>query len=437
MQSLTSPRVWDLFLVSTCFAFVVLAWMVEIWVALGKEAIWWWLLPGAGMVLVFYVASQALAEFARFWFRRREVGEPDTIGLSLCYHGREDEVAMESVELDSIDVQEMVYRTLTEHPGWAGHLEEMVAWEEAHPHTIDPATGYDSWLGWGWHDVHTSPAICHAMVSAGLLNVFYQSRSRTGYELRSLTATREALSMLRSVPTGTPPGTVNVKDLFQLVVGHERAKTLLTYALQAEQPVHVLLTGPPGTAKTLLLADIGRLPGAAFYVGSTTTKAGLVGLLLRSQPRYLVLDEVDKMDASDLTPLLNLMESGVVTRLQFKAQERMTLSTRVFATANNPEKLSAPILSRFLKIDIPPYTPAEFVQVAQAVLVQREGLGPQMARLVADEVVRYSTDIREAVRAARMAKNQPQAVPAIVRMMFDGQKERVARFSTVPKDGGR
>ncbi len=326
-------------------------------------------------------------------------------------------------------IQQTVVAALADHPDWARALEEMIAWEEAHP-------WQDQWDGWTWQAVHTRPQVCTQMVALGLLDVVYQSRSTTHYRLVDRAAIREALEMIRA-DAPAPGGAVAPDDLFSLVVGHERAKVLLRYSLLADSPVHVLLTGPPGTAKTLLLQDIARLPGAELYAGSTTTKAGLVGLLLTRRPRYLVIDEIDKMADADMTPLLNLMEGGVVTQLQFRKQERIHLDCRVYATANDTRRLSRPILSRFLCVDIPAYTPAEFIQVAEQVLVAREGLGPQMAHLIATEVVRYSTDIRDAVRVARMARGRPQEVPMIVRAMFPGGgRLTVLRPDRKPPAGG-
>jgi len=168
-----------------------------------------------------------------------------------------------------------------------------------------------------------------------------------------------------------------------------------------------------------MLSDVGSLPGAEFYVGSTTTKSGLVGLLLQCRPRYLVIDELDKMDDRDMSPLLNLMETGMVTRLMHGVDERTTLETKVFAGANDMRRISAPIISRFARFEIQPYTKEQFVDVARQVLIQREGLGPQTALLVGNEVVKYSTDIRDAVRVARMAAKDPRLVPDIVNCLWD------------------
>jgi MoxR-like ATPase len=141
-------------------------------------------------------------------------------------------------------------------------------------------------------------------------------------------------------------------------------------------------------------------------------------MLLAMQPRFLVIDEIDKMPDHDQTPLLNLMETGMITRLQHGIQDRVILPTKVFAGANDLRRISAPILSRFTQLTVPPYSPREFVDVATAVLVQREGLGVQMAKHIATEVVGHSLDIRDAVRVARMSGGLPIQVIEVVECLW-------------------
>lgn len=316
---------------------------------------------------------------------------------------------------ESVAEQTRILRVVQEFPDWREYLDEIIAWEEANPVS-------DLHPGWQWHAVHVRPPVIHQMIGRRLVNLVSESRKYTFYRLVSLEDTRQALEL--SDARDSSPAPVNVHELFKLVCGHERVKTLARYALLADEPVHCLFVGPPGTAKTLMLSEIGKLPGAEFYAGSTTTKAGLVGLLLSAKPRYLVIDEIDKMAPIDMAPLLNLMEGGVVTLLQSKTQQRITLRTKVFAGANELKPISAPILSRFIKADIPAYSARDFVTVATAVLQQQEGQGSEMARHIATEVVQHSTDIRDAVRVARLARNHPLRVNEVVNCLWPDRKPR-------------
>ncbi len=316
---------------------------------------------------------------------------------------------MQALSKINIEAEIAADTLLKERPEWALYLKNMVRWEQKH-------RGDKSWNGWVWQEVQTPITIVNSLITSQLVELVYKSRQGGAYRLADHDAVAAALEAADVIPSAKEP--VNVDELFDLVVGQDKAKQLIRYAIKAEAPVHCLLSGPPGCAKTLILSDIARLPGAEMYVGSTTTKAGLVGLLLGVRPEILVLDEIDKMSESDMTPLLNLMETGMVTRLQHGVQQRVTLQTKVFAGANEPRRISQPILSRFAKFDFAAYSYREFVQVAQAVLMRREGLGPEMALHIATEVVKSSTDVRDAVRVARMARGDPKVVCDIVACLW-------------------
>ena len=313
---------------------------------------------------------------------------------------------------EEIELQLALRNALLEHPSWERCVRNMVQYEEENPPS--PRN-----FGWTWKQVQTPPSVINSMVGQGFLVSTYESRQYSHYRLYCVDAAREALEMLNiRLPSEEP---LHVDDLFSLIIGHDKVKQLLRFAVMAVDPVHCLLVGPPGVAKSLMLSDIGSLDGGEFYAGSTTTKAGLVALLLDKQPRFLVIDEIDKMNANDTTPLLNLMETGTVTRLQHQKRNRITMATKVFAGANDMaslERRAPALLSRFAKFEIPPYSKTQFLQVASAVLQQREGIGPEMAKHIAHEVVRYSTDIRDAVRVARMSHGDPRLVFEVVSCMW-------------------
>jgi len=67
------------------------------------------------------------------------------------------------------------------------------------------------------------------------------------------------------------------KSKFEEIVGHNDIKRILTSAITSSKPVHVLLVGPPGSAKTMFLIQmLNFLNGSCFIVASNATKAGLV-----------------------------------------------------------------------------------------------------------------------------------------------------------------
>ena len=112
------------------------------------------------------------------------------------------------------------------------------------------------------------------------------------------------------------------------------------------------LSGPPASAKTIFLMSFRqRLKDSYFIDGGNTTKAGIIDYLFKTRPRYLLADEIDKMSPRDQTFLLNLMETGIVTETKYGKTREAEIKTSVFATCNDPRKISAPLRSRFFIVE--------------------------------------------------------------------------------------
>jgi len=77
---------------------------------------------------------------------------------------------------------------------------------------------------------------------------------------------------------------------FKKIVGNDDTKLILNKALLSKLPIHILLVGPPGSAKTMFLTEIMKiLKNSYFIVGSNTTKAGLVNQLFDSRSLYCLI----------------------------------------------------------------------------------------------------------------------------------------------------
>src|ERR1051326_8970012 len=131
--------------------------------------------------------------------------------------------------------------------------------------------------------------------------------------------------------------------IFEDVVGYDDIKRVFRMALKSDEPIHVLLVGPPASAKTIFLDALIRKLGdkqAYFAIGSSSTKAGVVNMLFMREPKYLMVDEIDKLPMRDQASLLGLMETGELVETKVSKTRCIKLKTWVFATANTTATIS-------------------------------------------------------------------------------------------------
>lgn len=205
---------------------------------------------------------------------------------------------------------------------------------------------------------------------------------------------------------------------FDEIIGHNAIKTIFNRALLSQRPIHILLVGKPGTAKTKFLTEIMRsIKQSYFIVGSNSTKAGLVNQLFEKRPKFLLIDELDKMKGQDQTSLLHLMETGIISETKINKTRRTELTSWVFATANSCEKIIQPLLSRFAVLAIPEYTIEEFTSIAVSKLA-KEKIDEGIAKVIAEKVWYElgSRDIRDVIKVARLSSSI-QEVPFVVRIL--------------------
>jgi len=158
---------------------------------------------------------------------------------------------------------------------------------------------------------------------------------------------------------------VNGPVTFQEIVGHDDIKQIFQKTILSKKPVHLLLVGSPGSAKTMFLTEVMRHEKPSYFiVGSNTTKAGLVNQLFERRPKFLLVDELEKMGMTDQTALLHLMETGIISETKINKTRQMELTSWVFATANSCDKVIEPLLSRFVVLQVPEYTFEQFIEIA-------------------------------------------------------------------------
>ena len=101
--------------------------------------------------------------------------------------------------------------------------------------------------------------------------------------------------------------------LFSEIIGYDHIKRPFNMTLRSDSAIHILLVGPPASAKTLFLTSLMQLKNSYFADGANSTKAGMIDYLFENRPRYLLCDEIDKMAPKDHALVLNLMETGIVS----------------------------------------------------------------------------------------------------------------------------
>jgi len=117
---------------------------------------------------------------------------------------------------------------------------------------------------------------------------------------------------------------------FESIRGNDDIKLIINKAILSERPVHVLLMGRPGCAKTMFLTEMmRRLKNSYLIVGSNTTKAGLVNQLFEKQPKYLLIDGLDKMSGNDQVSLLHLTETAIISETKVKKTRLLDLVQKV------------------------------------------------------------------------------------------------------------
>lgn len=289
------------------------------------------------------------------------------------------------------------------HPASVQPVREALRWALRHPQPFS------------WWQARVLARALDRLVLDGLLDRVEGGRYRFRDEQATLRAlvrySGEVQTVREQALTGGPAPPVPVgapADLFSEIIGYDSPKRQILMALAAPEPVHVLLHGPPATAKSLFLEGLATLPGAVYRFADAVRRAGLRRYLIDEKPPYLVLDEIEKFGEDEDTALLEFMERQRVSMMVTGANRDEAVNIRVFAAANKIEKLRPELVSRFHRIQLREYTTEEFRMVAREYLKKR-GIGAHMAAAIADGVAERTRDIRDCRRIGQMSRTTDDA----------------------------
>ena len=203
-------------------------------------------------------------------------------------------------------------------------------------------------------------------------------------------------------------------DLFDNIIGYDDIKKLFFLSFESQRPIHILLVGPPASAKTLFMIGCMKLDRSYFTLGTHSTKSGMLDYLFEKRPRYLIIDEIEHMSIRDQTVLLSLMETGIIAETKHMKTRNTQVKTWVFATTNETNHMLTPLLSRFLVLHFKQYKFENFLDISIHMLGQ-EGIAKDIANEVATQVWHNmrSKDIRDCIKIAHLAKTKDDVISIV------------------------
>jgi Cdc6-like AAA superfamily ATPase len=122
-------------------------------------------------------------------------------------------------------------------------------------------------------------------------------------------------------------------------------KRLFGMALESTHATSIFLSGPPASAKTVFLQSLMKLQNSYFIECRNARKSGMIDCIFDNKPKYLLLDELDKLSRKDQTFLLNLIETAIISETNYNKTRSMKIKTSVFATSNSIENIIDPLES--------------------------------------------------------------------------------------------
>jgi replication-associated recombination protein RarA len=204
---------------------------------------------------------------------------------------------------------------------------------------------------------------------------------------------------------------------FDNIQGYDDIKNIVRRALSSEENYNLLLCGPPANAKTLFLHGILEWRNGVYFDGSNTTNR-ILCVLDEERPKIICIDELDKMGKSFQNQLLNFMESGLIKVDQQKRRYDFVIKgAKVFATANDTNRLSKPLQSRFRKLFLPKYSRQQFEEVAVKVLPR---ISENLARYIGLTVYSNGGDIRDVLSVGKLIRKSdgPPEVENMIRTLL-------------------
>lgn len=317
-----------------------------------------------------------------------------------------------------IDVEEY----LMENPKYVKLVKRLIEYEENNinpDHAYIDDDDYDSC--WESADVKVKPQTLYQLEMNGVLDRVFDTNSTTAYSLSDRDALKDIIDNASINDDGTavemhdfPEDEDELPDdLFDDVVGYEDVKWLIKRGLTTQEITNFLVVGPTGSAKTVFLMSIEeKLSNAEFVSGNPTTGAGVLDVMFKRTPKYMLIDEMDDMDADTQKVLTQYTETGIVDETKVGKDRKLKTNTKTFASANSTDPIIDQMEDRFLDLHFEPYTKDEYIEVCTHILPDKEDATEDEAKIIAELLWESEGegDVRKAIQVARLSRGDPERV---------------------------
>lgn len=210
-------------------------------------------------------------------------------------------------------------------------------------------------------------------------------------------------------------------DLLDGIVGLEDVKELIMMVVTAPQPAHMYMWGGPGSAKSAILYSLERLPNSEMIDSTMATKTGIAEFLLQTDPppKYLIVDELDKLDGNGYDALLTLMSDGRIVKTKSRgknARVDVDMPVYVIGAGNSIARIPDTIRSRFSPylLRLGSYGRKKSLDMMEGIL-REKSINPSLAPYIANKLVTGldERDPRAALQLARTCRTKEQVDKAL------------------------
>lgn len=221
-------------------------------------------------------------------------------------------------------------------------------------------------------------------------------------------------------------GKSNTSYIFDSIIGYDNIKKTLANTINSNQSISILLSGNAGCGKSLFLKEIEKFyPEESYFIdGSRASKAGIFHVLFddtENRIRFLLVDELDKLNISDQDALLTLTEDGkLIQTLKTDCREKRYHNLSVICACNRIDDILYPLQTRLFVIPIRDYTEQEFKEIAKKILPEKYDTSIELSNYLASEVWRLSLqankrpNIRDCIKIVKLSRNDPKMIDMLL-----------------------